>query len=214
MNKFLLSTLLGACLVNAYSSELVIKDIYLSTELLPSDFDYDNSSDLQSVSGSDEFDSSFGASLGAMYSWSLPGSSNGWLAGGEVTMRQQSISSDSSTSSFGIRGLVGYAYAYSDRYTFTAEPFIGFGITNMTIDDTVNIDGFDMDGTYLEYGVRLKSIITINHQWQGFVSLGYFVSDTSLDGGPDSFESELESAGLYASFGLSWRWNTAPWTLE
>ena len=59
--------------------------------------------------------------------------------------------------SIGARGILGYAYAYSDRFTFTVEPFIGLGYSDLTISDTLNIDGFKMDGFYYEFGVKAKN---------------------------------------------------------
>lgn len=214
VSNLLLVIACNAGAMHLSSSELVIKDIYLGAELLPVDFDFRNSSDLQSTSGSDEFDTSLGGSLGALYSWSLPGSSSGWMAGGELNLRQQSIGSESDLSGIGFRAIAGYAYAFSDRYTFTFEPFIGYGLSSMTLETTEHIEGFDVDGDYFEYGARVKTMITMSESWRGFISLGYMFTDISMDGGPDDFETELEAEGIYASIGFSWRWNTAPWTLE
>ncbi|NRA37555.1 MAG: hypothetical protein HRU15_05405 [Planctomycetes bacterium] len=199
---------------NVYASELVIKDVRLGTEFLPGDFDFENTSDTNYNTGSDEFESSIGASAGAIYSWSVPGSSSGWLAGGMFTLRQQAIGDTSDVSSIGFRAIAGYAYALNDRLTFSAEPFIGIGLSDMTVQSTDNVDGFAIDGDLIEYGVNVQSIISMTSEWQALIGVGYVSSTMSLSGGPQSFQSDIDSDGLYASLGISWRWDTSPWTLE
>ena len=210
--KVLIPSLLS--FTSASASELVIKDIYLGFELLPTDFEFDNKSDLSSNSGDDEYDASFATTIGALYSWSSPGSSSGWIAGGEANLRQQEITSDSDMTSIGVRGILGYAYAYNDRFTFAFEPFLGFGYSDFTVTDSLNIDGFDMDGFYFEYGFKAKTIMSMNDRWKAHFGIGYAITETSLDGGPDGFQSDLTASGLCFSLGIAYRWNTAPWTLE
>ena len=52
--------------------------------------------------------------------------------------------------------------------------------------------------------------MSMSDRWKASFGIGYTITETALDGGPDSFESDLTAEGLSVSFGIAYRWNYGP----
>ena len=197
------------------SAELVLRDIRVTTELLPSEFDFGLKNELGSESGSDEFDSGFGFTVGGMYGFTGPGDRSGFLAGGELSYGTYGFGSNGEYVTTGVRLFGGYGWQMNDDWYILSEVYIGFALAEMTFPSTPAFSSFAADGNNTEYGIRLGVGYVINEQWLISGNIGYGFGDASLEsGGAQDIELDIEQSGLSFMVGVAYRFSHMPRRLE
>jgi len=193
---------LAALVSGIDAAELVMRDIYLDIELPPTSFSYTLTTPDNDRTGSDSFDSAYGVNIGGRWSFAGPGQSHGPVVGAELIAAQYSYAAGSG-SSYGLRAIGGYAYAWSDRWTFSGEAVIGFGQFSLDITDAASFPDFSASGTYLSYGARLSVNFALSDRALIDLRIGYDLLSTQLSG--DDVDLDLSTSGLVGAIGFTWR---------
>lgn len=194
------------------AAELSVADLRLGLDLRPTDFDFEASNQLGTVSGSDSFDTGFGASLRGLYGFGRPGAALGLVVGGEVTTSWHQYDGDSDYRTYGMRALAGIEYHATENWAFDLLGYGGFGYAEFEVADNELFDGFTSDGYLGEYGLLLGSQYRLSRHWLVQAELGWTQHSAELEG--DAFDITLEQFGPTAFLGFSYRFGGLPPALE
>lgn len=193
--------------------ELVVRDVGVSLDYAPADFDYQLSGGGISRSGSDGFDSGIGLSLRGLYSFTSAGQRHGPVVEFGGGFSQQTYSPGGGMTLLGIQGGAGYGFAIIDRWDVHGLLRLGFGVTTLDIDASATAPSFSADGAYLSYGLITGVSYLMTERWALRAELGYTLMSTALDGNGGT-EVELDLTAPSISFGVYWRVTSMPWRLE
>ncbi len=196
------------------SAELVLRDIRVTLENLPADFDFVVSNELGTTSGSDEFDSGLGFTIGGMYGFTGAGDHSGFLAGGELSYGTYAFGSNGEYLTTGVRAFGGYGWQLTDSWYVLSEVYAGYAFATMTFPTTTAFGSFDADGTNIEYGVRIGGGYAINDQWLVSLNLGYGWGEADLESSDQDLDLTIEQTGLSMMLGLTYRFSHLPGRLE
>lgn len=200
--------------VDAAAAELVVRDLRVDVEWLPTDFDYTLTDSLGSAEGSDSFDIALGLHVGAMYSFAEAGDRGGWLLGGELSLGQYEFAGSGTYETYGVRAMGGYAWQLSDEWFLLSEGYVGYGFADMAFPETQAFNAFNADGTTLDYGGRLGVGWHASERVLLSLTLGYGISDIELSNSSRNLDLELEQSGVSAMFGITYRFSDLPAPLE
>jgi hypothetical protein len=206
----LLAPLLAAAPAGA--AELVVRDLSLGLELVPTGFSYQLTDPTGTRSGTDAFSSGYGAFLGSVWSIAGPGDSGGFLLGGELTYDKFAYTNGGGYTTYGARVLGGYAYALSDRWTLQALADVGLGAGSLQLEGKSAFSSYTANGLYYSYAARLGVSFSVNDSVLIDGDVGYRGITSSLSAG--STDLKLTSTGMCASLGLRWRFSSSPAPLE
>lgn len=198
--------------VHASDAELVTRDLFVSLDSQPTGFDYTISGPLGSRSGSDAFESGFGLSLGGRWSFTVPGSSFGLVAGIDFDATDYVYQNSAKNFTFGGRAVLGLGWQITDDWQVLLEPTIEYGLAKFTFPATGAYPAYDATGTYLGYGARISAIYSLSRSFSCLASLGYKQIDNSLSGG--DLDLTLKQSGLALGIGLLYRFSSAPARIE
>ena len=223
MTKNPYAPLLGLCCVTfcgfqaqaLNAAELVLRDIRVTLEMLPADFDFTLRNELGTTTGSDEFDSGLGITVGGMYGFTGAGDHSGLLAGGEVTIGTYGFGSSGDYTTIGLRAFGGYGWQINDDWYVLTEIYAGYAVADMTFPTTDAFSSFGADGTNIDYGFRVGAGYVINEQWLVSANLGYGFGDADLEsGGSQDIDLNIEQTGISFMLGVAYRFNHLPPRLE
>lgn len=201
----LLYLLLGAS--PAMSAELVIRDLGVRGESLPTAFNYSADSEGFSRSGTDYFRTAFGVALGGRYSLAGPGRSWGPILGCDLALAD-ARSDHAHLTSAEVRGIAGLAWQTDFRLTCIAQCSAGIGYGRMIIDrsggPSLGQMGSLTPGVGLWWRSTEKSYLILDVGWrlQGAV---LHRGETAID---------LRQSGASVAVGITWGISRAPWSLE
>ncbi len=185
------------------ASELVMTDLNVGIDSLPTAFDFSVRDGSSTTNGTSEFDYGFGASARAVYAFSSPGSQGAFFLGGSLALGGYTFS-DNGTYLIGMaRAVGGYAYAYDDQWTLELSPWVGYGLGRMQIPGGSISDDVEVDGTVFDYGVHLGATYALSRSWLLGARIGWQVSNAELSG--DGLEVTLEQSGPAAFVGIIYR---------
>lgn len=190
------------------SSELVMTDLNLGIESLPTAFDFTIRDGTSTRTGDSEFDLGFGLGARAVYAFSSPGAAGAFFVGGALALGGYTYE-DEGTYAVGMaRAVAGYAYALDDQWTIEVSPWIGYGLGRLHIPGAGVSEDHDVDGTVLDYGAHLGVTYALSRSWLVGARLGWQVSEAELSG--DGLEVDLEQSGPTAFLGIVYRFGGAP----
>jgi hypothetical protein len=194
------------------ASELVVRNLHVDLELLPSDFDYTIDNGVTDRAGSDAFDSAIGLAVGARYSFARTGDSHGFLIGGQVTVAQAAYDSFGHLTDYGLRLEGGYGYALNDRWTVNLLLRGGYGWATFDISENQDFSSVSLSGGGITYGAALGIDLMVGDRWQINTAVGYQMTSYDLSGG--GVDATIDRAGLCASLGFLYRLSNQPSPLE
>lgn len=190
------------------ASELVMTDIHLGMESLPTAFDFTIRDGASTTEGDSEFDYGFGLGGRAVYAFSSPGSQGAFFLGGAFALGGYTYGDDGTYAVGMARAIGGYAYAFNDRWTMEVSPWIGYGLGRLHIPGGHVSDDHDVDGTVIDYGAHLGVTYALSRSWLIGARIGWQVSEAELSG--DGLEVELQQSGPTAFLGIVYRFSGAP----
>lgn len=194
------------------AAELVVRDGHFAVEMLPTDFDYDLASTLNSGSGSDSFEQHIGIAAGVMYSFSGPGDVSGFIVGGEIAAAQAEYLSIGNLTSFGLRLQGGYAWALSDSWMVRGTAEATYGLSTFDVTANTAFPAASLDGTLFGYGARLGLQYSFNDLLHIGLDVGWLDVEHDLSG--DGVDLTLTNSGLVVGLGISYRLSNSPRPLE
>jgi hypothetical protein len=195
----------------APGAELVVRDVRIGLEYLPTAFDYTLTAPQGTFSGSDTFDSTYGASIGLDWSMVGAGATHGLVLGGELMGGQVSYSSGTGTM-YGVRAEVGYAWQITDRWSLAGYALAGYGLMSFGFEDAAAFPTTTTSGTWLDYGGEARLQWQVTDQASVGLAAGYQIISADLSG--SGFDLQMDLAGPTASLFFTWRFHTAPKPLE
>jgi hypothetical protein len=199
---------LAAALSPLVASELVMTDLNLGIESLPTAFDFTIRDGASTRNGSSEFDLGFGLGGRAVYAFSAPGAQGAFFVGGALQLGGYTYE-DGGTYYVGMaRAVAGYAYAIDDQWTIELSPWIGYGLGRLHIPGAGVSDDHDVDGTVVDYGAHLGVTYALSRSWLVGARIGWQVADSTLSG--DGLEVDLSQSGPTAFLGIIYRFGGAP----
>ncbi len=196
------------CGVHGTASELVMADLNLGVESLPTAFDFTIRDGASTRDGSSEFDLGLGIGGRAVYAFSAPGSSGAFFVGGAVTLGGYRFEDAGSYQVAMARVVAGYAYSFDDRWTGELSPWAGYGHGRLHIPGGDLSDDHDVSGPVIDYGVHLGVTFALSRSWLLAARVGWQVAAADLAG--DGLEVELTQSGPTAFLGLVYRFGGAP----
>lgn len=208
------ASILVLSLVASWSpaAELVVRNLNLSLELLPTDFDYTLEDGVTSRTGSDGFERHIGMAVGGGWSFAGPGDSSGLLVGGQLVVAQATYESVGNLTTYGLRAVVGYGWQLTDHWGLSINARGGYRLGTFDITASTGFPASSQTGGGLEYGGTLGLDYAIGDRWLVTADVGWLSSELSLSG--SSIESTLEMSGGMVALGVSYRFSSAPRPLE
>lgn len=196
----------------ASSAELVIRDVGLQLAVLPTGFDYTVEDPTVSRSGDDAFESGYGLAVGGLYSFTRAGDRHGFLAGVGLDLGVYAYADGGEMTTLGGYASGGYAIQLLERLDLRALVRVGLGVADLSLPASTGTNALDATGGHLAYGAELGIGFAITDRVVVDGAVGYLMSNASLAG--DDIDVTLDTAGLRAAIGLSWRLTNTPWRLE
>lgn len=207
-SRALLSVPLACAVASSQASELVMTDVNLGIESLPTAFDFTVTDSNSSRTGDSEFDLGFGLGARAVYAFSSPGAQGAFFFGGALALGGYTYE-DNGTYAVGmVRAVGGYAYALNDQWTVEVSPWIGYGLGQLHIPGAGVSDDHDVAGTVVDYGAHLGVTYALSRAWLIGARVGWQVAKADLSG--DGLEVDLEQSGPTAFLGIVYRFGGAP----
>ncbi len=197
--------------VPSSASELVVRNLYVDVEFLPTDIDYELD-DGTSRSGSDELDTGFGIAVGARYSFARTGDAHGFMLGLQGVVAQAGFADSGHLTDYGLRVEGGYGIALNDSWSVNVLSRVGYGWSTFDFGGNAVLPSVSLSGTALSYGAALGVDWTINDNWQISTSLGYLWMNYDLSG--NGVDLTLERSGMSATIGFLYRLSHLPRPLE
>lgn len=188
-------------------AELVVRDLTMQIEALPTAFTYTAASDGFQRSGTDYFRTAFGVSLGAHYSLAKPGQSWGPIVG--VDLAALRASSDTARLTLGeVRGVAGLAWQTDLDLVCVAQLSAGLGWGQMKLEEVESASTGQMGSLTPSLGLWWNSDPLIRYSF----SLGWRMDQGAFhQGGTDI---DTNRSGLCLAIGICWGLSRAPWSLE
>ncbi len=206
--RVLLALPMAAALVSLDASELVMTDVNLGIESLPTAFDFTIRDGASSTTGDSEFDYGFGLGGRMVYAFSSPGAPGAFFLGGSLALGGYTYDEDGTYAVGMARAVGGYAYAFNDQWTVEVSPWIGYGFGRLHIPGGGVSDDHDVAGTVFDYGAHLGVTYALSRSWLVGARVGWQVAEADLSG--DGLEVALEQSGPTAFLGIVYRFSGAP----
>jgi hypothetical protein len=194
------------------AAELVVRDLSLQIETLPTDFSYTLKDATGTRSGNDAFSSGYGVSLAGRYSLAGPGDKRGFVVGAELTTGQYAYLDGGGYTTYGVRATGGYGFALSDRWAITPLIDAGVGAGNLNIVGNSAFDNYAASGLYYSYAARLGATFAFTDSMLVGVEAAYRGAMSSLKAGSTTIT--LDGAGPSILLDLTYRFSNSPATLE
>ncbi len=204
--------ILGSLLGGLSGAELAVADLRIGLDLRPTDFEFEASNELGTVSGSDSFDTGYGLSLRGLYGFGSPGAAAGFVLGGELTASWHTYDGGSDYQSYSARALAGFQYHLSERWAFDLLAYGGYGLAQFEVADNDLFSGFTCDGPIVDYGLLVGSHYRLSRHWLIQAELGWLEQTGDLEG--SRFDITVEQSGFTAFLGFSYRFGGLPPALE
>lgn len=203
-----------ACAVVApvSAAELVVRDLALGVEMLPTSFSYTLTDPSGTRSGSDSFDSAYGAYVGTRWSFAGPGDTGGLLVGGDLGYATRAYANGGAYTTYGVRALAGWGWALHDRWTLQALVDGGVAAGAFELKGRQAFQSYSASGLQYTYAARLGVAFTVTERFLVEADAGWRGESSALSAG--GTDLQLTGSGLCASVGLRYRFTSAPAPLE
>jgi hypothetical protein len=190
------------------ASELVMTDLNLGIESLPTAFDFTIQDGSSTRSGSGQFDSGLGLSGRAVYAFSSPGSSGAFFVGGALALGGYRFEDSGTYQVAMARAVAGYAYSIDDEWTIEVSPWAGVGYGRMHIPGNGVSDDHNVSGKVFDFGANLGVTYALSHSWLIGARIGWQVVDANMEG--DGLKLTLTQSGPTAFLGVVYRFGGTP----
>jgi len=190
------------------ADELIVSDLRLGLETMPTHFAYTVTDANHSASGSSDFSYGFGLGLSGMYAFPAPGRSSNFFMGAEVEAANYRYQDDGSYKSVSLRAIGGYAWAFADRWQFEAEGWLGYGEAKLSIPTNALVSSIDASGHMYEYGIDAGVSYQIATHWLVNLRAGWTQSQSHMSG--DGLVIDIKPAGPMGFLGLTYRFGGLP----
>jgi hypothetical protein len=194
------------------AAELVIRDLRLSAGTLPASFDYALSAPTVDASGTDAFEAALGLEAGGRWSFARAGDPLGLVVGGDLLLDGSSYQGSDGLATTAARLSAGLGWALNDRLTTTAEVGYMYGVSALSLPDTVTAPAFSATGTMSGYDLRVGGTWLATRRFGIGGYLGWLVSSHDLSG--DDITLTIDQSGWFVGLEAVWRFTDAPTTLE
>lgn len=204
---------IAATTASGHAAEPVFRDLNLSVEIQPVDFEFElTAADGNKTTGDDEFDTLVGVSFGWRHSFVPAGWRHGPMVGVHITGMYGEYDLDSTYQSIGARVTTAWVMSITDSLMIAAAPYAEYGVGTWEFPENAVFDGFTADGDYVAYGANAHLLYAITDHIQLDFSVGYRLRDQELTGGGATFN--VENNGPMALLGISYRFSASPTRLE
>ncbi len=190
------------------ASELVMTDLNIGIESLPTAFDFTVQDGSSTRSGSSQFNSGLGLSARAVYAFSSPGSSGAFFVGGALALGVYRYEDSGTYQVAMARAVVGYAYSLDDQWTIEVSPWAGLGYGRMRIPGNGVSDDHNVSGKVFDFGANLGVTYALSHSWLIGARIGWQVVDANLEG--DGLKLTLTQSGPTGFLGVVYRFGGTP----
>ncbi len=190
------------------ASELVMTDINLGIESLPTAYDFTLQDGTTTRSGSNEFDYGFGLSGRAVYAFSSPGANGAFFVGGAIALVGYTFENSGNYYVAMGRLVGGYAYSFNDQWTGEISPWVGMGYGQMFIPGNSVSNDHNVDGTVNDYGMNIGVTYELNRSWLLSARVGWQIAEADLSG--DGLNLNLQQSGPTVFLGVIYRFGGAP----
>jgi hypothetical protein len=195
------------------AAELVIRDLSLGLESLPTAFAYEVKDPVSRRSGNDAFTSAYGLMLGGTYSFTGPGQEYGPLAAIDLNYSTYGYP-DGSMGAYGLRLGGGYGWAVNDQVQVSALVRFGAGMANLDFPTNSMFNSFSAGGIYIAYGLDLRASYVLTDHILITGEAGYLSSNFALRSSAQDVDVVLKPAGFRLGLGVSYRLSVMPWRLD
>lgn len=197
-----------AVVLPGMASELVIREIGIRGEALPTEIAYEvSSSSGLARSGTDYLAVNLGVAVWGKYSLALPGQPWGIVVGGDLALADgRNIGSD--LMGLETRLAVGLGGATSKNTTVLIEMEYGYGIGR----SRVKTIGLTSSGTMRSVTPQISLWWRCLERGQLTMTAGWRRSEGKFSG--DGLDIDLKQNGLFLAVGICWSASRAPWSLE
>jgi hypothetical protein len=197
---------LAVTMAGAPAAELVLKDVGVRLEALPTKLDYTVSGPDTSVSGSDNYQLNLGTTLTGRFAFVPAGGWQGPVVGGDLFQNLGKLPGGNSQV-FGLRGYGGWGLTLTREASLLALGRAGIGYGRLHLGDP----GITATGRHLDMGLEGVFRWQLNPAWHAELSLGWLqVKDTYQDG---DLTVDLKQFGPTVSLGMTWSVSEAPGAL-
>lgn len=197
----------------AAALELVMRDVHLALETLPTDFDFTYTSAGNSTrSGEDAFDSGFALSGGGRWSLAPRGSRLAGVAALDAVVGNYVYDGSGINVTTGGRLGLGLGCALSDRWIILAGASAEYGLATFELPQSAATGAIAVDGDYLGYGANLDGFFAVGERWWLQAGVGWRSLSYQLSG--DGRAIDIDAAGVVFSVGAVFRYGIAPRRLE
>jgi hypothetical protein len=202
-------TALGAlCAGTLGADELIVSDLRLGLETMPTHFSYTVTDANHSASGSSDFNYGFGVGLSGIYAFPAPGRSSNFFMGAEIEGANYRYQDDGRYQSYTLRGIGGYAWAFADRWQVEAEGWLGYGGAKLNIPTNALVASIDASGHVYEYGLDAGLSYQVATHWLVNVRVGWTQSHSHMSG--DGLVIDIKPSGPMGFLGLTYRFGGLP----
>jgi hypothetical protein len=189
------------------AAELVVRDLGVRVEALPTAFTYTVDNDSFQRSGTDYFSTAFALAGGGRYSLAGPGQSWGGVLGGDVALAD-ARNDHSHLLSAELRAVAGLGWQMGHDYTACLQVAVGIGYGRMSMDQA----GASSAGRLSSLTPGLSLWWRSDDHMRLTVDAGWRMQDAVLRSHGSSFD--LRQSGAYVAIGIVWGISRAPWSLE
>jgi hypothetical protein len=190
------------------ASELVMTDLNLGIESLPTAYDFTLQDGTSSRSGSSEFDYGFGLSGRAVYAFSSPGANGAFFIGGALALGAYTYENSGTYNVAMGRFVGGYAYSFDDQWTAEVSPWAGLGYGKMFIPGNSISSDHQVAGQVYDYGIHVGVTYAMSRSWLMSARVGWQIAEADLSG--EGLDLNLQQSGPTAFLGVIYRFGGAP----
>ena len=190
------------------ASEVVMTDLNLGIESLPTAFAFTIQDGSSTRTGSGEFDLGVGLSGRAVYAFSSPGSSGAFFVGGALALGGYRFEDGGTYQVAMARVVAGYAYSIDDEWTVEISPWAGLGYGRMHIPGNAVSDDHDVSGKVFDFGANLGVTYALSHSWLIGAQIGWQIVDANMAG--DGLKLTLTQSGPTGFLGVVYRFGGTP----
>ncbi len=189
------------------AAELVVRDVGLRIETLPTEFRYEAVSDGFSRSGTDYLSSHLGLAAGGRYSFAGPGSTWGPVLGADLAL-MEGRSAAARLQEIEARGVAGLGMQLGLAWTALIQVTAGIGYGRMSLDAVDGSSAGELGsltpGLALWWRTGERARLTVEAGWRT-------ASAVLRHGGTDI---DIRQSGATIGIGFTWGLSRAPWSLE
>lgn len=189
------------------AAELVLRDLGLRCEALPTSWSYEVTGSGGSLSGDDHWSRHGGAALDLRWSFAGVGGSHGPVLAPALVWDEAQGDGVRLAGLAGELGL-GWGFTLGERWTLVAEARGAWGRPSLALETS----GSRLEGSQRSLGLDAALLWQPSPSWRLSLVLGWRSRTGTFTG--DGFDVEVAERGPWVGLGLAWVLHAVPGTLE